>query len=300
MALQTVTFTRDFFFFVKKNSQFSIKEEIKTNLMEIEKIINISNNDKQLGSNNWRKPKSIIDKDKMSKNELIKTQVTGLLNKLSPKNYKKIEEGIMKIYDDNKDEDFILELFIDNIFTKAVMQSTYCPYYVKLINHLVKIDNELNQFITLRCNTYSDMLKMENKTSLTKTEKETYDEFCEKLKKKKYKAGYSQFIGELYNNNLINEKIITECINLFISNLENLLFEDDDTEDNNEFIEDNIICICNLIETTYKNINHNKINKKLIEIRTTANIERRLKFKIMDLNDLIKSKPSKLQQLLNQ
>ena len=38
-------------------------------------------------------------------------------------------------------------------------------------------------------------------------------------------------------------------------NLENNLLKKDNNEFK-EFIEDNIICICNLIKTTYKKINH--------------------------------------------
>ena len=79
---------------------------------------------------------------------------------------------------------------------------------------------------------------------------------------KTYKAGYSQFIGELFNNNIIKENIIKTCIKLFIDNLEKIVFEDSPNE---AFIEDNIICICNIIKTTHKNIDYIDINKTLVD-----------------------------------
>ena len=89
------TYTRDFFYFIKKQSEFIIKEDVKHNLMQIEKIIKIINNNDQIlvGSSNlnWRKPKSLIDKEKLSKDELLMIEITGLLNKLSPKNFEKIK-----------------------------------------------------------------------------------------------------------------------------------------------------------------------------------------------------------------
>ena len=40
----------------------------------------------------------------------------------------------------------------------------------------------------------------------TKEKDENYDEFCQSLKNKNYQKGYSQFIGELFNFNKINNQ----------------------------------------------------------------------------------------------
>lgn len=293
MVPETITFSRDFFYFIKKNYQCSVKEQIENKLKEIDVIIdkiivetptqNNSNNSK-----NWRnpKPKSLIDKDSLSKEELIINSINSLLNKLAPKNYELIESKTLDICKENKDNKETLEKIIDSVFLKAVMQSTYCPYYVKLINKIIENEIDIISVINSKSKEYQVMLKMENNNKLTSSEKETYDEFCEKIKNKTYKAGYSQFIGELLKNEIIEKEIISSCLSLFIENLKILIEKDI----NDESIEDNIICIYNLVKTTFKMIQCKDIMLELVNIRKTSNIQRRLKFKIMDLEDILKKK----------
>ena len=283
------TYTRDFFYFIKKQSEFVIKEDVKHNLIQIEKIIKIINNNDQIlvGSSNlnWRKPKSLIDKEKLSKDELLMIEITGLLNKLSPKNFDKINEKIIISCDENKDNNNIVEKIIDDIFLKAVMQSTYCPYYVKLINNIINIKKNTLDVVTNKCNEYIEMFEIENKTSsdnITQEEKETYDEFCEKVKQKKFKAGYSQFIGELFNNKLIHEEIIKKCVELFLSNIISIIEFGED-----ELVEDNIICIFNIIKTTLNKIDYKDLKENIIEIKNNNKLIKRMRFKLMDLYDLI-------------
>jgi hypothetical protein len=292
MVPETNTFSRDFFYFIKKNYQCSVKEQIEVKLKEIDVIIDkiivdtpTQNNN---NSKNWRnpKPKSLIDKDSLSKEELIINSINSLLNKLAPKNYELIESKTLEICKENKDNKETLEKIIDSVFLKAVMQSTYCPYYVKLINKIIENEIDIINVINSKSKEYQIMLKMENNTKLTSTEKETYDEFCEKIKNKTYKAGYSQFIGELLKNNIIEKEIISSCLSLFIENVK-ILIENDI---NDESIEDNIICIYNLVKTTFKMIQYEDIMLELGNIRKTSDLQRRLKFKIMDLEDILKKK----------
>ena len=43
-----------------------------------------------------------------------------------------------------------------------------------------------------------------------------YDEFCDLMSEKKYKVGYSQFIGELYNNELMDYHVFAKNIFAFL------------------------------------------------------------------------------------
>lgn len=291
MTSIVTTYTRDFFYFVKKQSTFVVKDDVKHNLNQIEKIIKIINNNDQIliGSSNlnWRKPKSLIDKDNLTKEELLMVEITGLLNKLSPKNFDKINEQIIISCKENLENQTILESIIDNIFLKAVMQYTYCPYYVKLINNIIDIKKDILNSITSKCEEYIHMFELENKTNssdITEHEKETYDQFCEKLKQKKFKAGYSQFIGELFNNKIIDEEIIKKCVQLFLKNIDNLI----DLNNNEEIVEDNIICIFNIIKTTLDKISYVYLKNDINKIKNNKNLIKRMKFKLMDLIDLIK------------
>lgn len=290
MTSETVIFSRDFFYFIKKNYQSSIKEQISGHLKEINSLVdtiigNSITNKNTSNSKNWRvsKPKSFIIKDNLSKEEEIGNKVNSFLNKLSPKNFEIISKSVLDICKDNKDDDNIKDIILDNIFLKAVMQSIYCPYYVKLINNIIDENINITSIINKKSKEYQHMLSMENKKDLTTSEKETYDEFCEKIKNKTYKAGYSQFIGELLKNKIISEFIVRDCLELFINNLNSLIKEKSDSDS----IEDNLICAINLLKTTYSIIDYKELLESLVKIKDTGNLKIRLKFKIMDLYDEI-------------
>ena len=283
------TFSRDTFYSIKQKYNIP-KLEISNTFEDIEKIIKIFIRENALNTNNnnksWRiqKPKSKIIKENLSEKEMFCNELNCLLNKISPTNFAKINIQILDLCDKNKTKDFdMFEKTIDNIFLKAVMQSTYCPYYVKLINSIIKIDGEINNIIKTKCDEYQTILEVEDKSDLSSTEKETYDEFCDKIKNKTYKAGYSQFIGELYNNNLIEGDILTDFFDIFIKKL-NVCLEFDADKDE---IENYIICIVNLIKTVYEKIDIKETLITLNGMNDHRNISKRLKYKIMDLYDLV-------------
>lgn len=288
MASETVIFSRDFFYFIKKNYQSSIKDKISDHLKEIDLLVDhivgsSITNKNTANSKNWRisKPKSFIIKDNLSKEEEISNKVNSFLNKLSPKNFDVICKSVLDICLENKDDENIKDIILDSIFLKAVMQSIYCPYYVRLINNIIDEKINITSIINKKSKEYQHMLKMENKKNLTSSEKETYDEFCEKIKNKTYKAGYSQFIGELLKNKIISEFIVKDCLKLFIDNLNALIKEKSDSDS----IEDNLICAINLLKTTHNIIDYKDLLESLIKIKDTGNLKIRLKFKIMDLCD---------------
>ena len=111
----------------------------------------------------------------------------------------------------------------------------------------------------------------------------SYDEFCENNKLKLFKKGYSQFLGELYINNIIEYSIIIETLNLLISNLKIII-----NTDIKDYIEDSILCIDKLCSTVANKMNiydRKKIRNELNSIHKNPNISKRLQFKIMDLKE---------------
>lgn len=286
MDKNIITFSRDFFYSIKKNLEYDNLEDLINIFSDIDDVLKIVKKTKD-NKLNWRKPRSKIIKDNISNEDKIYNEINGFLNKLSPSNFEKMNDNIVKICIENKKIKSLLDKIIDNIFLKAVMQCTYCPYYVKLINNLLKNDVKIGDIIDSKCIIYQNMLQIEIKDSesLTQSEKETYDEFCEKIKNKTYKAGYSQFIGELFNNKIINSEIVESCLKLFLDNLEKSIKGNE-----LEYIEDNLICICNLLTTCGKTLKYTiisfvNIKDQLNCVRKESNLPKRLKFKIMDLLD---------------
>ena len=110
-----------------------------------------------------------------------------------------------------------------------------------------------------------------------------YDQFCQDNLDKVFKAGYSQFIGELFNNNMIQKEIIEDNINFFTTSLEKNI-------ENSEFFENIIICVSNLITTTSENLkdyNFKELYDNINSIYKSYNKSKRLKFKLLDLCEYI-------------
>ena len=245
----------------------------------------------------WRIDRTIINKKIDSDLDKHKYEINSLLNKLSPKNFDSIIAKIMAYFDIQNnaglESDNLLKYIIDNLFLKAVIQPIYCPYYVKFIKIL---DSKfiINELLDVKCVEYKNILNATNDNNDDGlSEQEKYDKFCEENKNKIFKDGYTQFIGELFNNKLIKLKLITENIKFFVENFK-ILIKSWDTEnenhENNIIMVDSIIsCLYKLILTTIKNINNKKTicNNLKIIFQNKDLLSKKLQFKLIDLNELI-------------
>ena len=245
-------------------------------------------------SKSWRISKTVFKKKDIGLCEQYNNEINSLLNKLSPKNFEKIKDSILEYYDkDDVTIEILKELIIstiNNIFSKAIMQPFYCPHYVKLLKILDE-KFETNDIIDTKCNEFKDVINKnvinksnESENSKEKTnEQKQYDDFCDEVKNKKTKEGYSQFIGELYNNSMIKYSTLEININSFFEVLEQEIGINSKS-DNVEYL---IICLCKLFLTIVKKLD--KPNSRIIvgkfKIIQKHDLIKRLKFKIMDITD---------------
>ena len=279
---KTIKYEREFFYNVKKQSI------LNSNKLEILSIIlnkckehfkPIDSAPKSDKKNSWRKSKpSLIPKD-ISDSDKNKNMITCLLNKLAPNNFENISSKLGVLIDSEK---CLLGHFIDELFNKAVFQPVYCPYYVKLLLILSEKKYDLDNIISDKCEQFTNIININN-CNLEKNE--SYDEFCKKTKNKQFKIGYSQFIGELFNKNLI----VTEIIDILIADLiENILYIYNN-ESNKDIIENNIVSLTKIITTTYKKYPDiiDIYMDKYSEIYN-LDLSAKLKFKILDIIELKK------------
>jgi hypothetical protein len=243
-------------------------------------------------SKSWRLTKTKLISENITELDKKQNEINSLLNKMSPKNFSNITGKIEEYYKENTHTDELVNSTIDNIFLKAVMQPVYCPYYVKFLK---KISNEFNKIdkINTKCIEFKTIIKPKIDTpvndNMTMSEKEKYDLFCKANKEKKYKEGYSQFIGELFNNKMINDITLEENVSFFVDNLESSTNEDAKST----YVEDLLICVCKLfitVSTTDKNRVISSYCNRVILIQNNKCLPKRLQFKIMDLHDLLKKK----------
>ena len=218
----------------------------------------------------------------------FKLAFNSLLNKISPKNYNNIIKQIVVHFNENKDLiNDLLKPIIDNIFLKAVSQPIYCPLYVRFIK-LIDSKFTITLLLKNKCLDYKKILEVQDKQNSKEnlSEQELYDKFCEENSNKIFKTGYSQFIGELYNNHLIKEDVITDNIRGFINNFKIIIVKE---EKDINIIESIIICLSKLLITTYNNIKIRNFSIKDMYFHREC-LSKRLQFKIEDINEFVNKK----------
>lgn len=312
--MDLIQYNRQDFFNIKEKYQTS--EETYDNYEEILNIINtqLFQNNKYPGNKStkdWRKKKlpSFLDRT-ISEEDKLKNSINLELNKLSVENYKSIFSIIKKILNEIPTEkyDEIITLIVDNVFEKAVVQPNYCLFYVKLLLSLVNPDNKTLIMTLLRnkCTIYHQILtkkidrndQVKDISNNEDIEDPTeYDEMCKEIYRKQYKRGFSQFVAELYNFDIITTREILFFSQKMLSNILDGLMEENVDAD---FIEDNIIYFQKLIEVSVDRLmdrqrkNTNPIFQIMQNIENGINhkhigkIQGRLKFKLKDCHDILK------------
>ena len=261
-------------------------------------------NDKSTNSKgkSWRLTKtSIIPKD-ISVIDKHKNEINSLLNKLTSKNYDSIVKKIIAYYtidsndlnesdesDESNNSNILVDKTITNVFMKAVMQPIYCPSYVKFLNLIGEKYNKSNS-INKKCIEFKQVIQVQeqsNKEGDTISEQEQYDLFCKANTEKRYKEGYSQFIGEMFNKNMISRDTLIENVEYFVTTLEEHSLKDIKSL----VVEDILICLCKLM-VTIKNRETKphmlKFIKRITKIKDIPGLQKRLQFKILDLHDNFK------------
>lgn len=306
--LNFLKYTKEDFYIYKDTNEIILIESVQKKLDLIKKNIsknsklNIHNtfeknrNEKYDKKNSyvksWRTSKTIIKKKDLTIVEKYCNEINSLLNKLSPKNFETIQDKVLLYYEkEDVNNEILKELIfftINNIFSKAVSQPVYCPYYVKLLKTLDE-KFETNDIIDKKCNAFKDAINKTNNDNESntnknpKSEQEKYDNFCLEIKEKKFKEGYSQFIGELYNNKMIKYDTLDVNINTFFELLDNEI----KTNSKSDSVESYIISLSKLFTTIVNNLDSQNVTKIIDKFKNIQRCDliKRLKFKLMDITD---------------
>tara|TARA_Y100000590_G_C15660024_1_gene992223 strand:+ start:297 stop:1241 length:945 start_codon:yes stop_codon:yes gene_type:complete len=241
-------------------------------------------------SNGWKtqlpKHKSIvIGTPVKTQTDKIKKNINGLLNKLSKNNLDTISHQVIEKISELDEE--IITYIVECILEKAIVQPIYCPYYVKIYLDLIKYNIIFKDTIKQICNHYFTMITYYKEKLKENIQDDNYDNYCMILKNKSKKKGFSQLIGELYMNNIIDIDAIHRITTILLCNIKTLL--DNNKNDEKDLIENNILCLIELLKTIQsKTVELENIDSYLEDIKFFSKndkIIKRLKFKMMDLID---------------
>jgi len=252
------------------------------------------NNRRRYSDKDWRnakeKRKKLFSKnDDQESQENIQRKINSLLNKINLSNYEDIKNKIVIICSKN----VILEYTINQMFTKAVFEHGICNCYVKLYQDLISSKDTSHDFIVSnviseKCDNYLNIfLKKNNELEDQDHILSDYDKLCLENKQTDYIKGYSQFIGELHNNNIININKIQRFLSSILQNIE----ENKKEKENRKFIENNIdslFIIINCIGKKIKEINNYNDSVRIFQqLKKDKYLTSKAKFKIMDTIDLL-------------
>lgn len=254
--------TREFILSLKYNNISNpFSEPIE--FVKVNKKYNICTEVIVPSENAWSSKKLATDEE----SEIVKT-IKGVMNKISVSNFEVLSYQLYTL--EIKTERCVKEL-IDIIFNKSVYEQNFSNIYANLCYKLSKRDFQ----------TENDIFNFRNEL-INQCQKV----FESKDEEKPLMLGNINFIGELYNKELIPESIIFNCINIFFDNIEKL-----------KDIENNIECLCKLITTIGKKLDYHK-NIEMLKIcfdnfetlSIDKSIKPRYRFMMKDVIDLRKNK----------
>lgn len=211
----------------------------------------------------WRIPKST---------EATCATITSLLNKLADDNFDLLVIELTSL--DLNTEQAINEL-VKNIYIKSINEKMFTKLYVKLSKKLVNV--KYNDVITYR------------KCLLNKCQS-VFEEYLKDINfaDKDGILGCINLIGELFNENILSDKIIKGCIQIIIKKII------DDSTNNifHPFIIDVLCCLLLLVLQKLKTIDTIYVNKIINTVTNDIyklHISQRDRFKLIDLIDFFKT-----------
>jgi len=232
---------------------------------------------------------SSIVSDKKVEDRII-GHIRSKLNKFSANNYDGVKSFLEQIMTSGE-TDFLTE-FMDMLFTKAAAEDMYCELYSRLLSEL---SQKFPHLVTEIGKIYSNFIVIfQEARDVPDQGSADYKKFLEAQQRKKFRNGYSHFLAEIYNRNLLPADAIEITIKVILESLATI--EKDAT--NTLLVEEYLVSLHKIISTIqvvktapYPPYIDNMVDalKKIIskpkEATTGYNIKAR--FKIMDILDLL-------------
>ena len=229
--------------------------------------------------NNWKKSLSKEEEGIKNERDILCEKIRNLLNKCTNTNYETLQEKLKEYI---KTDIELLNTTLDIIFEMATVQANYCPVYAKFCKYLWEnYGDSVKTQILDKCKT---RFRSHRKLEVADEESE-YDLFCRIMKQKKKFVGMFNFVGHLYDLDMVKNVVVDKYLTLLLSELETNL----DEETKSEYVE--------CLKTLFENV-HSKLRSEIEDEKFNNYVEKteglskkksftnRDKFKFMDILEL--------------
>lgn len=157
---------------------------------------------------------SSLVSDKKVEDRII-GHIRAKLNKFSPNNYDSVKSFLEQIM--NSGETEFLTGFMDLLFMKAASEEVYCELYARLLSELTERFPHLKTEISTIYANFLIIFKEARDVPDQGTA--DYTKFLEAQGRKKFRIGYSHFLSELHNKNLLSQDAIDTTITVIMDSL---------------------------------------------------------------------------------
>jgi hypothetical protein len=183
--------------------------------------------------------------------------------------------------------DFITE-FMDLLFTKAASEEIYCELYARLLSELTE---KFPHLVTEIGKIYSNfILIFQEARDVPDQGSGNYTKFLDAQIKKKFRYGYSNFLAEIYNKNLLPDDAVEVTVKSILDSLSSIEKDATNTLLVEEYLASlhKIITTINTVKTPpYPPYVENMLDalKKIVDKpkESTAGYTTKARFKIMDI-----------------
>jgi hypothetical protein len=179
---------------------------------------------------------------------IVNTILLGKLNKFSPSNYADIKEFITHIIASGETE--MIKCFMKIVFEKAASEEIFCPLYARLLGELSAIYPVLLGEMALLYEQYMTIFEEIpiQPVGDGSTARQEYDALCKRNVEKKYRRGYSQFLAELIQHEVIDTTALLKIIHTIVHHVE--LHQE--AKENIGLIEEYADCLMKVVKATTK------------------------------------------------
>jgi len=151
-----------------------------------------------------------------TREDILKSKLTGMMNKLTVEKMNRLTELITKFIKSEIKTKGELRMIVSLMFDKIIKESNFGTLYANLCSNISRI--KIASFIDEENDTFIRILIDQCQTEFERGFKNVKVNSLEDLKVKKVALGTIQFIGQLYKKGLLPNKICKICLTNLIQN----------------------------------------------------------------------------------